>query len=283
MNGEGIQKTNLFHANPQSVKNEIQQLSSVQNLLDKFKIKDINDWENVNADLIITDPPFGIEFNGKNGNYHRNSKYVVDGYVEWGVSEYGTKIQQLLECIKKNLKKNGQALIFSGWNNSNIIHDRIMRFYGLTLRGKLYWTYNFAPSCRRKASHNVYEIYWVTKGDWWLYNHRCNTHHCQNGEPNLSTLNFKRDYKIKMPKYPTRLPYNLLQCLIEHFSKINDLLFDPLCGSGMMGVVSYMLKRNFIIGDLNKNGKIVFESLCDYYLHKNGLKQDIVTSTWWKK
>ena len=83
----------------------------LNNLLGKYFIKDMNDWENVNADLIITDPPFGIQFSGKNGNYHRNVKNVVDGYVEWKVAEYGEKIQQLLECIKNNLKNNGQALI----------------------------------------------------------------------------------------------------------------------------------------------------------------------------
>jgi len=251
-------------------------------ILDKYFIKDMNDWKDVNADLIITDPPFGIEFTGKNGNYHRNVKNVVDGYVEWKVAEYGEKIQQLLECIKNNLKNNVQALIFSGWNNSNIIHDRIMRFQGLTLRGKMYWTYNFAPVCRVKPSHNVYEIYWVTKGKKWTYYNRCSTHHCQNGEPNLSTLNFKRDYKVNMPKYPTRLPFKLLQCLLEHFSNKGDLIFDPLCGSGMIGVVSYMLERDFIMGDLNKNGKIVFQHLLDYYLNKNGLAQDIKISMWWK-
>jgi DNA modification methylase len=251
-------------------------------ILDKYLIKDMKDWKDVNADLIITDPPFGIEFSGKNGNYHRNVKNVVDGYVEWKVAEYGEKIQQLLECIKNNLKNNGQALIFSGWNNSNIIHDRIMRFQGLTLRGKMYWTYNFAPVCRVKPSHNVYEIYWVTKGKKWTYYNRCSTHHCQNGEPNLSTLNFKRDYKVNMPKYPTRLPFKLLQCLLEHFSNKGDLIFDPLCGSGMIGVVSYMLERDFIMGDLNKNGKIVFQHLLDYYLNKNGLAQDIKISMWWK-
>jgi len=123
----------------------------INELLDKYFIKDMNDWKNVNADLIIADPPFGIEFSGKAANYHRKVENVVDGYVEWKTSEYGKKIQQLLECIKKNLKENGQALIFSGWNNSNIIHDRIMRFRGLKLRGKLYWIYNFAPACRKKT------------------------------------------------------------------------------------------------------------------------------------
>ncbi|MEM5793419.1 MAG: site-specific DNA-methyltransferase [Candidatus Aenigmatarchaeota archaeon] len=255
----------------------------IEKLTEKFEIKDMNNWENVDADLIIADPPFGIDFSGKNGNYHRNANNVVDGYVEWNVCEYGEKIYQLLQCIKRNLKENGQALIFSGWNNSNIIHEKIIQFKGLTLRGKLYWTYNFAPSCMKRPAHNVYEIYWITKGENWHYHNRCSTSHCQKGEPNLTTLNFKRDYKVNMPKYPTRLPFKLIQCLLEHFSNKKDLIFDPLCGSGMVGVVSYMLNREFIIGDLNENGKIVFRYLLDYYLRKNGLLQDQKLMTWWKK
>lgn len=251
-------------------------------LLNKFEIKDMNEWEGVSADLVVTDPPFGIEFSGKNGNYHRKVEYVVDGYVEWSIEEYGRKITQLLKCIEKNLAPNGQALIFSGWNNSNVIHNAILELSELKLRGKMYWCYNFAPACKVRPAHNVYEIFWITKSDKWTYNPRCSTHHCNKGEPNLTTLIFKRDYKVKMPKYPTRLPFKLLQCLIEHFSNENELVFDPLCGSGMVGIVAHMLKRKFIMGDLNPNGKIVFQSLLDYYLNENGLVQDQTLMKWWK-
>jgi len=252
-------------------------------LLEKYRICDMNEWKNVEADLVITDPPFGINFNGKSEIYHRNPSYVVDGYVEWSKQEYGQRVEEMLKVIERNLKPNGQALIFSGWNNSNIIHDKILSSGKLTLRGKLYWTYNFAPVCERKPSHNVYEIFWVTKGDTWTYNHKCSTDHCLKGEPNLTTLRFKRDYKINMIKYPTRLPFKLLQCLIEHFSNPGDLIFDPLCGSGMVGVVAHFLRRDFIIGDLNPNGKKVFSVLLDYYLLKNGLVLDEITRTWWKR
>jgi DNA modification methylase len=252
-------------------------------LLKKYEIKDMRDWKRVNADLIITDPPFGIEFSGKNGNYHRNSNNVVGGYVEWKVKEYSDQIKQLLECIKSNLKSSGQALIFSGWNNSNLIHNEIKKFDGLILRGKMYWTYNFAPACRLRPAHNIYEIFWVTKDGGWHYNHRCFTSHCKNGEPNLTTLKFVRDYKMNMPKYPTRLPFKLIQCLLEHFSNEKDLIFDPLGGSGMVGVVSSLLNRDFLIGDLNKNGKVVFEHLLDYYFNKNGLIQDKKIIDFWKE
>jgi len=36
------------------------------------------------------------------------------------------------------------------------------------------------------------------------------------------------------------------------------------------------------MGDLNKNGKIVFQHLLDYYINKNGLVQDIKVQMWWK-
>ncbi|MHA1249798.1 MAG: DNA methyltransferase [Candidatus Helarchaeota archaeon] len=245
--------------------------STINKLLKNFKIKDFVEWDNVNADLIITDPPFGIKFDGKKNNYNRDSKYVVNGYIEWDKKEYSSKIDQLLDIIYKNLNNKGQALIFSGWNNSYIIHNKIIKFKKLELEGKLYWIYNFAPYCRRRPAHNVYEIFWITKNKGYNYNLKCNTEHCKNKELNLTSLIFKRDYKSKMPKYPTRLPFKLLQCLIEHFSNKGDLIFDPLAGSGMIGIVSYFLERRFILGDLNPNGKIVFESLLNYYIDKNNL------------
>lgn len=111
----GMKNQNLFSTvvNAMDSENRNIQTRTIETLLGKYEIKDMRDWKNTNADLIITDPPFGIEFSGKNTNYHRNVKNVVDGYVERSVSEYGERIQQLLEVIKRSLKENGQSLIFS--------------------------------------------------------------------------------------------------------------------------------------------------------------------------
>lgn len=239
----------LFHSN---MKKEI------RSLLNRYRIKDMREWKDVNADLIITDPPFGIKFDGKKSNYNRDKDKVVDGYVEWSAEEYRANIRDLLACIHRNLKETGQALIFSGWNNSNVIHDEIEKFESLTLRGKLYWAYNFAPACKRKPAHNVYEIFWLIKSDRWCFQKRCSTSHCIQGEANLSLLPFRREFLKGVPKYPTRLPFQLLKCLMEHFSKEHDLVFDPLAGSGMVGISSKLLARNFLIGDLNENGRGIF-------------------------
>jgi hypothetical protein len=34
------------------------------------------------VDLIIADPPFGIDFDGKGSQYNRKNEFVVDGYHE---------------------------------------------------------------------------------------------------------------------------------------------------------------------------------------------------------
>lgn len=249
-------------------------------LLENYHIRNMADWNQVGADLIITDPPFGIEFSGKNGNYNRNVENVVDGYVEWPAAEYTNKITDLLNCISRNLKENGQALIFSGWNNSNAIHNAIQKYKEITLNGKMYWSYNFAPACKNRPAHNIYEIFWITKGKEWAYNNRCNTDHCLEGESNLTMLDFKRDYKVNMPKYPTRLPFKLLQTLLEHYSNKGDLIFDPLCGSGMVGIVAHVFERKFLLGDLNKNGKIVFEHLIDHYYSNNVILNNTSLTNW---
>ena len=39
------------------------------NLFDRYQIRDMTSWNNIEADLIITDPPFGINFDGKSNFY----------------------------------------------------------------------------------------------------------------------------------------------------------------------------------------------------------------------
>lgn len=234
-------------------------------MINEYKVLDMRDWENVGADLVITDPPFGLEFDGKKQNYNRDTGNVVSGYVEWAKNEYTARINELLSVIKKNTKEEGQALIFSGWNNSNNIHNAINNSNGFKLQGKLYWSYNFAPYCRKRPAHNVYEIFWIVRGDNWYYDNKCGYDHCKEGEANLSSIVVERDYKKEMPKYPTRLPLKLLFILLDHFSKKGDLVFDPLAGSGMLGIASDIKDRNWVCGDLNEKGKKVFRELVDHY------------------
>lgn len=216
-------------------------------------------WSGVGADIAITDPPFGIEFDGKASNYNRDESLVVDGYVEWESEDYRESIEELFDVLSENTVSNGQAIVFSGMDNSHIIHEESIAHDVWQLEGKLYWSYNFAPYCTRRPAHNVYEIYWLTKNDEYYYSNECGYDHCQDGEANLSVLDVKRNYLKAMPKYPTRLPPKVAGILLEHFTQPDDVVFDPLAGSGTIGIVAEEKDRDAILGDLNKEAKEVYE------------------------
>lgn len=234
----------------------------------KYYTRHMTEWENTNADLIFADVPFGINFDEEGGNYNRDKGRCVDGYVEWGEEEYMSKVHTLLNVIDDNLTQNGQTLIFSGWNNSHVIHDTIKDHTGLKLEGKLYWTYNFATYCKKRPAHNVYEIFWAVKSDEWYYDNTCNYDHCRTGESNLCTISVKRDYKRDMRRYKNSLPLKLILILLDHFSREGDLVLDPLAGSGIVGIACAVKDRRWLLGDLNKKGKNVFKKLWSFYNEK---------------
>lgn len=220
----------------------------------------MGDWSGADADLVVTDPPFGIEYDGKAPVYNRDVDRVVDGYVEWSEGDYETRVSDLLDVVEANTHEEGQALVFSGWNNSAKVHRAIEEHPTMSLEGKLYWSYNFAPYCSRRPAHNVYEIFWVVKGSDWYYANECSYDHCQEGEANLSTIPVKRDYLKEMPKYPTRLPLEIVKVLVEHYSRPGDVVFDPLAGSGSVGIAADAIGREAVMGDLNEEARDVFET-----------------------
>ena len=224
-----------------------------------YRIQPMSEWSNLGADFVLTDPPFGIDFGGSKSNYRRDGGCVVDGYVEWETQQYQDRISDLLDVIEDNTHSDGHACIFSGWNNSHLIHQTISEHETWQLEGKLYWEYNFAPYCTRRPAHNVYEIFWVTRSDDYYYTNECTHSHCTEGEANLSCISVKRNYLSEMPKYPTRLPPQIVRVLLEHFTQENDYVFDPLAGSGMVGLVADDMNREWTCGDSNSEAKEVFD------------------------
>lgn len=62
-------------------------------------------------------------------------------------------------------------------------------------------------------------------------------------------LRFKRELK---PVHPTQKPVELLEYLIQTYTKENDIVLDNCMGSGSTGVACKNLNRNFIGIEINK-------------------------------
>ena len=69
------------------------------------------------VDLIITDPPFAIEFGARKANYNRKGSRVLQGYGEIAQSEYAKFTNSWMEQAYRTLKESGSMYVFSGWNH----------------------------------------------------------------------------------------------------------------------------------------------------------------------
>lgn len=51
--------------------------------------------------------------------------------------------------------------------------------------------------------------------------------------------------------YPTKIPPDIIEKFIQHFTEIGDIVLDPFAGSGMTGVAALRLKRKAILVDIS--------------------------------
>lgn len=84
--------------------------------------------------------------------------------------------------------------------------------------------------------------------------------------------NISKIYKIH--KYWSRKPWYIVSKYIEKYSNPGDIVLDPFCGSGVTGLESICLNRNFIGGDLNPMSILITKETLDTSTNLNSLYKD---------
>ena len=117
------------------------------------------------VDLIIADPPFAIEFDGKQDNYNRKKEKVIDGYEEVKEKDYGEFSKNWIRQAKRILKDSGSMFIVSGWSNLLTVMKAAESFNPkdsqdkkLTLVNHIIWKYQFGVNCKKKFISSHYHI-----------------------------------------------------------------------------------------------------------------------------
>ena len=64
--------------------------------------------------------------------------------------------------------------------------------------------------------------------------------------------------------YSSKKPYEAIEKYVAHFSKTNDLLFDPFCGSGGLGIVSIKNNRHCLLFDSSPLATLISKGYCTY-------------------
>ncbi|TFG06110.1 site-specific DNA-methyltransferase [Candidatus Thorarchaeota archaeon] len=194
------------------------------------------------VDLVIADPPFGIEFDGKSGAYNRDGNLVVDGYEEID-GDYPAFSESWIGEAARLLKRTGSMYIFSGWNNLEFVL-RGARLAGLHLLNHLVWQYQFGVFTKRRFVSSHYHILLLVKDeDNYFFNK------LENYPQDVWRI--KRSYRAGQSKNSTKLPLKLVQKCIDYSSAPGHIVLDPFMGNGTTAVAAKGAWRHFIGFEMN--------------------------------
>ena len=214
-------------------------------------MKDIPDNK---IDLVITDPPFAINFKSKKANYNRNASRVLSGYNEIESKNYYNFTYNWMSQINRILKKSGSMYVFSGWNNLKDILIALDN-NGFTTINHIIWKYQFGVVTSKKFVTSHYHCLYVCKNNnerkFFPYSRFDKNAKTTDGKSlhyndKEDVWNIKREYWTGDEKTPTKLPAEIIKKILEYSSEEKDVVFDPFLGSGQVAVVSKMLKRKYI-------------------------------------
>ena len=205
-------------------------------------------------DLVVTDPPFAINFKAKKANYNRTASRVLSGYNEITKENYYEFTLNWMSQCFRILKESGGMYVFSGWNNLGDILNAIEEIGFITVN-HIIWKYQFGVVTNRKFVTSHYHCLYICKNDkkrkFFPYerfskeakNNQGRSLHYKDKE---DVWEIKREYWTGDEKTPTKLPAEIIKKILQYSSEEGDLVFDPFLGSGQTAVVSKLLKRNYI-------------------------------------
>ncbi len=203
------------------------------------------------VDLIITDPPYGINGDKLHQHYNRNEEFVVEGYVEIPQKEYADFSVKWIKEAERVLRPGGSIYIVSGYTNLIDILNAL-RQTNLKEINHIIWKYNFGVFTRQKYVSSHYHILFYEKpGGKRTFNLESRFGLVEKTEDNRSYNNadredvwiINREYKPGQIKNKNELPFKLLTKMIQYSSNEGDLVADFFLGGFSTAKVAIGLNR----------------------------------------
>jgi site-specific DNA-methyltransferase (adenine-specific) len=206
-------------------------------------VKGMQDLPADSIDLVVADPPFGIDFDGKSSMYNRDGTRVVDGYEEV-ISSYDQFTTDWIGEIPRILKNTGSAYVFSGWNNLEDIL-RGAREVGLTTINHIVWKYQFGVFTKTRFVTSHYHLMLLVKDSKNYFFNKV-----ENYPEDVWVIN--REYRPGQPKNSTKLPLSVVQRCIDFSSRPGDMVLDPFMGNGTTAAAARGSWRHYIGFEINE-------------------------------
>lgn len=191
------------------------------------------------AQVIIADIPYNLGINAyassrawwNNGNYLQGeSKKAKSNFfksdLNFNIAEFFHFASKMLKKEPKGKNEAGAFIVFCAFEQMNLVQEYAKK-YGFKKAIPIFFRKkNSAQTLKANMRIlNCLEYGFV------FYREKLPKFR-NNGKMVLNCFDF--DTSIKLPKvHPTQKPYNLIKRLIMLFSDENDVVIDPVCGSGV--------------------------------------------------
>ncbi len=212
------------------------------------------------VDLVITDPPYGIQGDRLHRHYNRDERFVIDGYVEVEKHAYNAFSRAWVAQAERVLRPGGQLYVVSGYTNLYDVLDAL-RATSLVEINHLIWKYAFGVYTSVKFVSSHYHIlYYAKPGARRTFNLQARFPLDASAEDGGSA-NYRdredvwivnREYKPGREKNKNELPAALLEKMIAYSSNEGDLVCDFFMGGGSTGAVAVGMNRRFAGFEISK-------------------------------
>ena len=210
------------------------------------------------VDLVLTDPPYFIGFDGGKGwdKQWKNDREYIQWCIEW------TK-----ECIRV-LKDERMLVVWGTLKTEAFLLYKLAlnRMEGITPQNEIIWSYNWGGRSKDNFARKHEYAWCYSTGKKFLFNaddvridRKMNTNirtGLQHTKGTIPTCVWEKNNHTTSEDYcgwhPTTKNIEILERIIRAYSNENDLVLDCFMGSGSTAIACKKTNRDYIGCELDK-------------------------------
>ena len=231
-------------------------------------------------DLIITDPPYFIGFDGGEG---WDSQWKTErDYLKW--------CNHWTNHLVRVLKPNRMMIVWGTLKTDTFLKYKLMLslFDELRSQNEIVWSYNWGGRTKNNFARKHEYAWCYSKGEDFLFNDsdvrverkvknnlRTGKKHTQGTIPTcVWEKNNHTTSKSHCGWHPTTKNIEILSRMVRAYSNEGDTVLDIFMGSGSTAIAAMLNKRNYLGCELDPNyNKLMKERISSYATNRTGTVQ----------
>ena len=222
-------------------------------------LKYLETVEDNSVDMILTDPPYFIGFDGGEG---WDSQWKTErDYLKW--------CNHWTNHLVRVLKPNRMMIVWGTLKTDTFLKYKLMLslFDQLRPQNEIVWSYNWGGRSKNNFARKHEYAWCYSKGDEFLFNDsdirverkvkknlRTGKDYTQGTIPTcVWEKNNHTTSKDHCGWHPTTKNLDILQRMIKAYTNENDTVLDIFMGSGSTAIACKLSNRNYIGCELNNN------------------------------